>query len=94
MNLSHKLNTLFDHLSISFTYTNIPQGTFFKVSLPVSQRHMYLTEKWLDVSFIEPSFSEQWGKRAQIRRETKVYISPPGLGMMGVPGGPPPPGGP
>lgn len=41
----------------------------------------------------KPSFSEHWIK-AETRRETEMYNSPPGLGMMGVPGGPPPPGGP
>lgn len=70
------------------------EAHFLKVLLLVSQIDMHLTEKQFDVSFPEPLFSEQWEKRAQIRRETKVHISPPGLGMMGVPGGPPPPGGP
>lgn len=42
---------------------------------------------------VKPSFSEHRIK-AETRRETEMYNSPPGLGMMGVPGGPPPPGGP
>lgn len=40
-----------------------------------------------------PVFSEHWIK-VEIRRETEACNPPPGLGMMGVPGGPPPPGGP
>lgn len=54
---------------------------------------MYQTENSFDVSYTEPLFAE-YQIKVEIRRETEVYNSPPGLGMMGVPGGPPPPGGP
>lgn len=63
------------------------------MSPSLRKRDVYLTKNSSDVSQSEPSFSEQWLK-VENSRETEVYNSPPGLGMMGVPGGPPPPGGP
>lgn len=45
------------------------------------------------VSQTQPFFTEHWIK-VKTRKETEEHYSPPGLGMMGVPGGPPPPGGP